>query len=302
MTAVENVLNSEENLPLDTGMKIVIGNIAVPKGSGSLSITRLTGAQSSIALKRSILRVSNDDHLCLATAIGRCFLKLCEIVPGEKWKELTKRDPKYMNTFMKVMKHRATTKSYYKHVSGGKSYSKTMGLTLCREANLPTDKPLTIRDITVFEDLLQINILVLSAKLDNKFCRVANNPERENIYLYLTENSSRGHFDGIGNINGFFGYGYFCPECLKSYKNKGKHRCVNTCDVCGHNLCILQVDQKKCHGCNRTCRSQTCYDRHRTRKTKRGKDTEKSMCERFYQCEKVIEREKRKPEHHRCGE
>lgn len=162
MTAVENVLKSEKNLPLD--MKIVIGNIAVPKGSGSLSITRLTGAQSSIALKRSILRVSNDDHLCLATAIGRCFLKLCEIVPGEKWKELTKRDPKYMNTFMKVMKHRITTKSYYKHVSGGKSYSKTMGLTLCREANLPTDKPLTIRDITVFEDLLQINILVLSAK------------------------------------------------------------------------------------------------------------------------------------------
>lgn len=105
MTAVENVLNSDENLPLDTGMKIVIGNIAVPKGSGSLSITRLTGAQSSIALKRSILRVSNDDHLCLATAIGRCFLKLCEIVPGEKWKELTKRDPKYMNTFMKDMKH-----------------------------------------------------------------------------------------------------------------------------------------------------------------------------------------------------
>lgn len=31
MTAVANVLNSEKNLPLDTGMKIVIGNIAVPK-------------------------------------------------------------------------------------------------------------------------------------------------------------------------------------------------------------------------------------------------------------------------------
>lgn len=39
-------------------------------------------------------------------------------------------------------------------------------------------------------------------------------------------------------------------------------------------------------------------------KTKRGKDTEKSMCERFFQCEtckKVIEREKRKPEHHRAA-
>lgn len=87
-----------------------------------------------------------------------------------------------------------------------------MGLTLCREANLPTDKPLTIRDKTVFEDLLQINILVLSAKLDNKFCRVANNPERENIYLYLTENSSRGHFDGKGYINVFLDMGTFVPS------------------------------------------------------------------------------------------
>jgi hypothetical protein len=26
-----------------------------------------------------------------------------------------------------------------------------------------------------------------------------------------------GHFDGIGSINGFFGYGYFC---LKHYNNK----------------------------------------------------------------------------------
>ena len=118
-----------------------------------------------------------------------------------------------MNTFMKVMKHRVTTKSYYKHVSGGKSYSKTMELTLCKEANVRTDRPLTIRDITAFEDLLEINILVLSAKLNNKFCRVANDRERNNIYLYLTENSSHGHFDGIGNINGFFlGTGTFVPN------------------------------------------------------------------------------------------
>lgn len=160
----------------------------------------------SKALKRSMLRVFNNDHLCLVTAVGRCFLKLCEMVQSDRWKQVTKNDPKYMNTFMKVVKHRMTTKSYYKHVSGGKSYSKTMGLTLCREANLSTNKPLTIRDIGALEEVLDVKILVLSAKLGNKFCRVANDPECKNIYLYLTENPSGdgGHFDGIGSIHVFF--------------------------------------------------------------------------------------------------
>ena len=128
------------------------------------------------------------------------------MVQSDRWKQVTKNDPKYMNTFMKVVKHRMTTKSYYKHVSGGKSYSKTMALTLCREANLSTNKPLTIRDIGALEEVLDVKILVLSAKLGNKFCRVANDPERKNIYLYLTENPSGdgGHFDGIGSIHVFF--------------------------------------------------------------------------------------------------
>lgn len=314
MQAVENVLNSEENLPLDTGMEIIIGNIAVPSGSGNLRITTLNGTHSSIALKKSMLRVSNDDRLCLATAIGRCFLKICETVPEDTWKEITKDDPRNMNTFMKVMKHRKTTKSYPKHVGesavGGKnkSYSKTMALTLCKEANLPTDRSLTIRDIGSFEDLLDVNILVLSAKMGNKFYRVTNNSDRKNIYLYLSgdsDTSNGGHFDGIGNINGFFGYGYFCTPCLKPYKNKGKHSCVNTCDVCGNNNCMRGEDTKLCSKCHRTCRSEECYNRHKTRKKARGKDIEKSMCDQFYQCEtckKVICREKRKPEDHKCGE
>ncbi|CAG2188231.1 unnamed protein product [Mytilus edulis] len=56
MEAVENVLNSEETLSLDTSMHVTIGNITVPKGSGRLPIIRLKGASNSMALKRSILQ------------------------------------------------------------------------------------------------------------------------------------------------------------------------------------------------------------------------------------------------------
>lgn len=93
MSAVENVLNSDQSLSLSESMEVVIGNISVPKGSGRVHITQLTGPHSSIALKRSMLRVVNDDHLCLATAIGRCFVKLCKIVTFDEFKQLTKNDP-----------------------------------------------------------------------------------------------------------------------------------------------------------------------------------------------------------------
>ena len=68
MDNIERVINSEENLPLDAQMQITIGSIAIPRGSGTLAITRLTGPQNSIAIKRSLMKISNDNHMYLATA------------------------------------------------------------------------------------------------------------------------------------------------------------------------------------------------------------------------------------------
>jgi hypothetical protein len=41
--------------------------------------------------------------------------------------------------------------------------------------------------IKPFEDLLDVNIMVLSSKTGNKLCRLANKPGRRNIYMYMTE-------------------------------------------------------------------------------------------------------------------
>lgn len=120
-----------------------------------------------------------------------------------------------------------------------------MALTLCLKGT--TNSPLGIIDIKPFENLLDVNILVVSAKLCNKFCRVASNPSRKNIYLYISKlDNDKEHFDGIGRINGFFGAGYFCETCLKPYKNKGKHACQTTCDVCGNNECPVREDDMSC--------------------------------------------------------
>lgn len=74
------------------------------------------GPQSSIALKRSMLRVANNDHMCLAMAIGRCFVKLCKIVTLEEFKRITKNDQPNTSATMKMVKHRVLTKSYLAHI------------------------------------------------------------------------------------------------------------------------------------------------------------------------------------------
>lgn len=289
-------------------MGILIGNISVPKGSGRVHITQLKGPNSSIALKPSMLRVVNDDHMCLATAIGRCFVKLCKIVTLDEFKRITKNDPPDMSATMKMVKHKVITKSYLAHLKSPSNtkHRKIMSKALCTAANVPMDRALTITDIPPFEDLLNVNILVLYSRLGNKFCSVASVRGRSNIYLYLTETGDgMGHFDGIGNINGFFNYGYFYETCLKPYKNKGKHACTTSCDVCGSNECVLSEDQMSCFFCFRTCRSKNCYQRHADKKDKRGRDVELSMCERNYKCKlchKLLERSKRKPNEHVCGE
>lgn len=310
MDAIERVLNSEENLPLDEHMEVVIGNISVPKGSGRVHVTKLEGPQSSVALKRSMMRISNNDHLCMATAIGLCFNKLCKVVSLEEWTRLTKDDSPDCNVTTKVIKHRASTISYLAHLkkSDNNKYRTTMAQTLCRLADLPTDRPLGLTDIHAFEELLDVNVLVLSSRCGNTFCRVANDPLRKNIYLYLTENDDDDdddHFDSISSINGFFNYGYFCETCLKPYKNKGKHSCTTSCDVCGSNDCPEENDPMSCRSCNRTCRSRACFQRHGAKTDMRGRDIEKSMCDRLYQCKicrKVIDKSQRKPEEHMCGE
>lgn len=139
MESLKNVLNSDENLPVDHQMQIIIGNITVPTGSGTIPITRLdNGPQNSIALKRSMLKETIGDNLCLPLSIGRAWLKLYDTVSLAKWKEITKKNLPGMNATMMVIKHRKMPKSYYKHVNDSTTmkYRKNMALTLCTEANV----------------------------------------------------------------------------------------------------------------------------------------------------------------------
>lgn len=60
------------------------------------------------------------------------------------------------------------TKCFFKHINDKSviRYRKHIATTLCKATNLPIDQPLGITDIKQFEDLLDVNILVISAKME----------------------------------------------------------------------------------------------------------------------------------------
>ena len=172
-------------------------------------------------------------------AITVCFLKTCRIVTSEEWRSLIMRDQSSMVD--KVLKHKSLPKWYYKHVlDKGRKECTTFAKRLCDLVGVSTEKPCNINEIEHFERLLNLQILVISAKLGNKFIRVGEDePGRKKVYLYLVERDDFSHFTAIANITGFFCCSYFCSTCLKPYNDKDKHSCETTCSVCCSSDCSL---------------------------------------------------------------
>lgn len=72
-----------------------------------------------------------------------------------------------------------------------------------------------LNDISLFENALDVDNIVISSKLGNRFIRVVDNSDLNNLFIYLVESDNIEHFLGIASIAGFFGTSYFCESCLK---------------------------------------------------------------------------------------
>ena len=57
-----SVLNSNEDVPIDSSSHIVLGAIKYPRGGKG---SKLTSLHEKIAKKKSIVRIENKDNLCL---------------------------------------------------------------------------------------------------------------------------------------------------------------------------------------------------------------------------------------------
>ena len=295
MTKAQNVLNSHQQLRLDQSFDVTIGTVNIPKGAGRQYLFNL---KDSVFSKQSLFYINNNDFICMARAIIMCWGKV-NCVSNAEFKQ-SKQNIRTAEAIVNIGK---VPKWYYNKMrTQGRSEQETLAKAICNRAGIPLDRKLNLTDIPKFEDLLDVQILVIGSS-SRSFLRVgADKP----IKLFLFLNEEEEHFHGIASITGFFSTSYFCETCLKPFNKHKNHVCRTSCDVCHSSECVA-VDRKVCENCNRACRSVDCYNRHREvrDKLKNVEDKSISYCQAFWQCPSckcVLDTRKRDPKDHQCFE
>ncbi|OOY83861.1 hypothetical protein BOW37_12735, partial [Solemya velum gill symbiont] len=308
MEAIEKVLNSNDSLSVNESLVINVGVIELPKGGKRRYLTNLNEGKNSLSLKNSVVVIDNSDYLCMARAIAVAFAKLHKCDKKE-WSTLREKHPGIKNLELSLLYHKFSP-SYYKNLMNRKRLEQgEMAKELCRRANVSMERQAGLGDLKAFQEVLNVRILVISAKLGNKFitCAETDRSDYPCIYLYHVDSS---HFHAVTSVTGFFSAKYFCVRCLKHYHRKEEHSCEVSCIVCKSDNCSVTNNTQSCSECHMTCRSDECFVRHLVIPLyQQGKDTGKprglSPCQKWFKCTscyKVLNREIRKTEEHQCGE
>ena len=212
-----------------------------------------------LQLKKSIVTIENGDQLCMARAIGISWAKLNLCTP-EEWAEIIKTRGTKSNSQL-VLEKKKVPESYFKQLrSKQRTEQGQLAKALSQMAGVPMDRLASLNDIEAFEKVLGVRVMVVSARLGNKFITSPSTDERPCIYVYLVDDD---HYHAITSITGFFSCNYFCQKCLKHYVHKEKHQCDIRSIVCKTDNCPKTDSPLKCTSCNMDCRSDKCYENHK---------------------------------------
>ena len=218
MEVILNFLNSNEALVLDALFRINVGIIRLVRGSARKHITKLTGANNDVHLKKSWVQIVNNDNMCLARSIVVSWAKV-HCVSNEELRQSTVGTPG--DTLSLAMQLKKVPKWLYVHLIDRKrTVQRRLAERVCRMADVSLDAPATVNDIPKFEAAyLDVRICVVSSALGNKFMRVPppDSPQNSLLYVYHVQQGDDdiGHFHAISSITGVLKLPYFCQTCLK---------------------------------------------------------------------------------------
>ena len=134
--------------------------------------------------KRSVVRIVNNDNMCLARAIIVAIAKADD-------------DPKY----------KTVTDIRYK-LQGVRAR------LLLVSAGLGCNREVSLNDVYRLEEASQRQVVIFSSTRVNKPLYVGQQQDKR-IYLYHTVlDDGTGHYDVITSITGCLGVKYFCHRCL----------------------------------------------------------------------------------------
>ena len=262
----QRVIQSNQEFRLNDTVDVNVIHVSMPSG-GKGSKRSEINLEKHLEKKRSIVRIQNDDDLCMARALVVAKAKL-------------DNNPQYKS----VVDHRRPMQT-------------RLAQELHQNAGVPLG-PCGIEEAKQFQAYLaDYQISIVSIEYSSKI--IYAGPEKDKkIYLYLHNN----HYDVITKMPGFFARVYYCHTCNKAYEHQEEHRCLSACKCCWFPSECPEVSWRTCQDCqdcHRLFKSQQCYEQH-----KQSRGDARSVCQSLVKCtkcQKVVRRCKQLPEKHRCG-
>ena len=189
---IEHVLTSKNALRVTDGFEIHVGSVRIPAGEGRSKVKFTMGDNDCIQNKKSMVKIKNQDNLCLPRAIAVGLAKLHD---NPKYTQIKRSD---------------------------RPVQKNEALQIIYAAGKSPDHQFDLSDVYDFEEILDVQIIVYSSTK-------AGDPIHKEkarggtIFLYHTPEGA-GHFDAIVSITGFLGVSYFCSDCGQGYNDKIRHK------------------------------------------------------------------------------
>ena len=244
---IERVVQSHQEFRLDESVIVDIVHVEMPQGKGKRKRDNIN-LEGYLESKRSVVRIRNNDDLCLARAIVVAIAK----ADGDKrYKTLVDR---------RIPAQEKAARELHE------------------KAGVPLG-PCGIPEVKQFQKHLpeyEINIVSMDHGNSIIYPECPADAEVKRLYLYLHNN----HYDVITTMPGFLNRSYFCHKCRKSYNSTVQHLCKAMCKMCRAFDCPF-VELQNCEDCGRVFRSQACYDRH-----KEALGAGQSVCQLVKKCAK----------------
>ena len=205
---IDTVLYSAGEIPADDQLIINAAVVEFVTGAGRKPLINL---DSDLLSKKSIVKIRNTDNSCLPRAIMVGYSHMCATV---------KKDQESFKIYNRMRDYICSLQR--------------IEATNLREAlGIPADRNGTMDDIYLYEDFLQISIVVISARAGNRNVYPGSSKYDHKIFLYHSGPPGKGHFDTIVKVNGLLGKQYYCDVCDKGFKNRTGHKCHVWSNVCG---------------------------------------------------------------------
>ena len=277
LKAFDHVAQSKTSFAFDTRMSFKVTVVRNPDsvgaGRGRVTTRRTKTVKNFMANKRSVLRINNEDDLCLGRAIATALF-LVSKKPGRAERKSFLEDRRNVQTNATLELYREASVEPRACVDGRATLDRFQThlrdrVVLCVHSLTPGGGP----------------HLVYKGNVEGGV---------DLPYIHLLCHNE--HYDVLNSASGFYGTDHYCKNCDRGYNNKKTHPCTRkyACPKCLHKgaRCVMSGEGQgvACHDCDVWYPSLECYDRHKTDKVcKTICPVCKKPAEHDHECSKAAE-------------